>query len=126
MLGAMNAKLLAFSCLVAAALGAKLQLSGGITAIEVSDTRITNVGGVFTPGQDVDGLEMAAGSLIVADSDNAVVNEIRELWRAREGSSTGIYYELQTVGLLYYPGQTKPWPEDIYYAVYLPPHGTFQ
>ncbi|KAH6950815.1 hypothetical protein DER45DRAFT_578954 [Fusarium avenaceum] len=97
------------------------RISGTGAAIEISDRRITGTGGIFRDGEVVTGNDIGHGGLIVADPDNAFINEIREAWQTAQGSSSGIYQELQQVEFILYPGQSKPWPDSAKFAIYLAP-----
>lgn len=119
MFGNFNVNLLVLGTLLSPALAATLKTL--TTSLEVSDTRITGTGGVFNVGEQVTGEGIDTGGMIVAATDNTLVNDIRNAWRNAQGSSSGIYYELQECSLVLYPGQSKPWPADTYFAVYLPP-----
>jgi hypothetical protein len=117
MFGKLN--LLALGSLLAPVFAATI--SGTGAAIEISDRRITGTGGVFRDGELVTGNDIGHGGLIVADPDNAFINEIREAWQTAQGSSSGIYQELQQVEFILYPGQSKPWPDSAKFAIYLAP-----
>lgn len=119
MFGLSNLKLLALGSLLVPAFAASLR--SGAKSIEVSDRRIVTVGGVFAAGETITGADIGTGGMIIADGDSELINEIREAWRIAEGSSSGIYYDLQQVALIVYPGQSKPWPEGANFGIYLPP-----
>lgn len=113
-----KASLLALGSFLAPSLAASL--SAGTTSATIN-TRVTSIGGVFRDGQQVSGTGIAMGGLIVADADAEFVSEIQEKWINAQGTQTGIYYELQQVGFIVYPDQSKPWPTGAGYAVYLAP-----
>ncbi|KAF4980504.1 hypothetical protein FZEAL_3492 [Fusarium zealandicum] len=119
MLGFSKVNLLVLGSLLAPAFAASIRGTGA--GIEISDTRITGTGGIFRDGETVSGTNIATGGLIVADADWGFINEIREAWQTAQGSSSGIYYELQQVEFIVYPDQSKPWPDSVKWAIYLAP-----
>lgn len=119
MLGLSKVNCLVLSSLLAPAWAASLR--GTSASIQISDTRITGTGGVFSDGEMVTGTDIGYGGMIIADADSSFVNDIREMWRTAQGSAAGIYYELQQLQFIVYPDQSKPWPADATFGVYLPP-----
>lgn len=115
----MQFNLLALSTLVASAFGASL--SAGTAAIEVSDRRVTTIGGHFADNQIVTANDVGTGGIIVASSDGELLSDIKTAWANAAGSASGIYYELQEVDFLIYPGQSKELPASATLAIYLPP-----
>ena len=110
--------LLALGSLVASALAATLE--GDRRSISVSSTRITTVAGAFASREQVTGEDLGRGGMVIADDDALFLDEIRGMWRTAQGSSSGIYEELQQVALVIYDGQTVPW-NGPRYALWLPP-----
>ncbi|KAL4721770.1 hypothetical protein ACLX1H_011264 [Fusarium chlamydosporum] len=119
MLGLNKVNLLALSSLLVPALAASI--GAGNRGIEISDKRVTRTEGVFAAGEIVTGRDIGFGGLIIGDPDNSFVSEIREQWKVAQGSSSGIYQELQQVAFVLYPDQSKPWPEEVKFAIYLAP-----
>ncbi|KAM0339109.1 hypothetical protein ACHAPU_011062 [Fusarium lateritium] len=124
MFGLSKLNLLVLGSLLAPAFAATI--TAGNKGIDIRAGRSVMVGGVFTEGETVVGKDIGYGGLIIASADQTLITDTIEAWERAQGSSSGIYYELQEMELkLYDPVEQddgkRPWPANILWAAYLPP-----